>query len=154
MQAQFFKQSDAAKVLAIKAASLLVKNEKEKRMAFYLHEVPGRLRIQIPALKRNPLRAEEVQDLLEDLSGIKSTSVNTVTGSVIVHYDPEIVNSGAILTILSREEYIDVAKAISTENNAEKALAKAGHVVTKALLGIALDRALQGSPLSILTAFI
>jgi hypothetical protein len=154
MQGQFFKQSDAAKVLAIKTAALLVKNEKEKSMAFYLHEVPGRLRIQIPALKRSPLRAQEVQDLLEDFSGIKSTSVNTVTGSVIVHYDPEIVNSGAILTILSREEYIDVARAISTENNTEKALAKAGHVVTKALLGIALDRALQGSPLSILTAFI
>jgi hypothetical protein len=154
MQGQFFKQSDAAKGLAIKTAVLLVRTEKEKSMAFYLHEVPGRLRIQIPALKRSPLRAQEVQDLLEDFSGIKSTSVNTVTGSVIVHYDPEIVNSGAILTILSREEYIDVARAISTENNTEKALAKAGHVVTKALLGIALDRALQGSPLSILTAFI
>lgn len=123
-------------------------------MGFYLHEVPGRLRIQIPALKRSPLRAQEVQDLLEDFSGIKSTSVNTVTGSVIVHYDPEIVNSGAILTILSREEYIDVTRAISTENNAEKALSKAGHLVSKALLGIVLDRALQGSPLSILTAFI
>ncbi len=123
-------------------------------MAFYLHEVPGRLRIQIPALKRSPRRGQEVQDLLEDFSGIKSTSVNTVTGSVIVHFDPEIVNSGAILTILSREEYIDVTRAISTENNAENTLAKAGHVVSKALLGIALDRALQGSPLSILTAFI
>ena len=83
-------------------------------MGYYLHEVPGRLRIQIPALKRSPRRAQEVQDLLEDVSGIKSTSVNTVTGSVIVHYDPEIVNSGAILTLLSREEYIDVTRAVST----------------------------------------
>ncbi len=154
MQGQFFKQSDADKVLAIKTAALLVRNEKEKSMAFYLHEVPGRLRIQIPSLKRNPLRAQEVQDLLEDLSGIKSTSVNTVTGSIIIHYDPDIVHSGTILTLLSREEYIDVARAIPTEKYAEKALANAGHVVSKALLGIALDRAFQGSPLSILTAFI
>jgi len=154
MQGQFFKQTDAAKVLAIKTATLLVKNEKEKSMAFYLHEVPGRLRIQIPALKRSPLRAQEVQDLLEDLSGIKSTSVNTVTGSIVIHYDPDIVHSRTILTLLSREEYIDVTRADPSHQYVETALSKAGHVASKALIGFALDRALQGSPLSILTAFI
>ncbi len=123
-------------------------------MAVYLHEVPGRLRIQIPALKRSPLRAQQVQDLLEDLSGIKSTSVNTVTGSIIIHYDPDILHSGAILTLLSREEYIDLASAVPSHQYVETALSKAGQVASKALLGFALDRALQGSPLSILTAFI
>ena len=123
-------------------------------MAFYLHEVPGRLRIQIPSLKRSPLRAQEIQDLLEDLSGIKSTSVNTVTGSIIIHYDPDIVHSRTILTLLSREEYIDVTRAVSSHQYVETALSNAGHFASKALIGIALDRALQGSPLSILTAFI
>jgi len=123
-------------------------------MAFYLHEVPGRLRIQIPALKRNPQRAQDVQDLLEDLYGIKSTSVNTVTGSIIIHYDPDIVHSGTILTLLSREEYIDVTRAVPSHEYVETALSKASHVASKALLGFALDRAFQGSPLSILTAFI
>ncbi len=123
-------------------------------MGFYLHEVPGRLRIQIPALKRSPLRAQEVQHLLEDFCGIKSTSVNTVTGSIIIHYDPDIVHSRTILTLLSREEYIDVARAASSHQYVETALSKAGHVASKALLGFALDRALQDSPLSILTAFI
>jgi len=133
---------------------MLVRTEKEKPMAFYLHEVPGRLRIQISALKRSPLRAQEVQDLLEDLSGIKSTSVNTVTGSIIIHYDPDILHSRAILTLLSREEYIDAARPVSSLQSVETALSKAGHVASKALIGFALDRALQGSPLSILTAFI
>ncbi len=123
-------------------------------MAFYLHEVPGRLRIQIPALKRSPLRAQEVQDLFEDLPGIKSTSVNTVTGSIIIHYDSDILHSRSIMTLLSREEYIDSARAVSSHQYVETALSKAGHVASKALLGFALDRALQGSPLSILTAFI
>ncbi|MGO9567978.1 MAG: HMA2 domain-containing protein [Desulfomonilaceae bacterium] len=123
-------------------------------MGYYLHEVPGRLRIQISSLKRNSQRAQEVQDLLEDLSGIKSTSVNTVTGSVIVHYDPDIVHSRTILTLLSREEYIDVARAVSSHQYVETTLSKAGHLASKALLGFALDRALQGSPLSILAAFI
>jgi Heavy metal associated domain 2 len=123
-------------------------------MSYYLHEVPGRLRIQIPSLKRNAPRAQDVRDLLEDLSGIKSASVNTFTGSVTVHYDPEIINSRAILTLLAREQYIDVARAIPSHQYVETALYKAGHVASKALLGFALDRALQGSPLSILTALI
>ena len=92
--------------------------------------------------------------IFPSLSGIKSTSVNTVTGSIIVHYAQEIVHSGTILTLLSREESIDLARAISSRQYVETALAKAGHAVSKALLGFALDRVLQGSPLSILTAFI
>jgi len=138
----------------VKIAAQLVRIAKEKHMAYYLHKVPGRLRIQIPSLKRNSQRAQEVQDLLASLSGIKSTSVNTVTGSVIIHYDSDIAHSRTILTLLSRKNYIDVARAISSRQYVDTALAKAGPAVFKALLGFALDRALQGSPLSILTALI
>jgi hypothetical protein len=138
----------------VETAALLARTEEEKSMSYYLHEVPGRLRIQIPSLKRNSQRAQDVRDLLEDLSGIESASVNIFTGSVTVHYDPETISSRAILTLLSREEYIDVARAIPSHQYVETALSKAGHVASKALIGFALDRALQGSPLSILTAFI
>jgi copper chaperone CopZ len=123
-------------------------------MGYYLHEVPGRLRIQIPGLKRNPQRAQDVRDLLESLSGVKSASVNTFTGSILVHYDPEIVHSRTILSLLSREEYIDVSRAISNQQYVEATFSQASHVASKALLGFALDRALAGSPLAILTAFI
>jgi cation transport ATPase len=138
----------------VEATALLARTEEEKSMSYYLHEVPGRLRIQIPSLKRNSQSAQEVRDLLEDLSGIESASVNTVTGSVTVHYDPETIRSRAILSLLSREEYIDVTRAIPSHQYVETALSKAGRVASKALIGFALDRALQGSPLSILTAFI
>ncbi|MBI5251747.1 MAG: hypothetical protein HY912_19820 [Desulfomonile tiedjei] len=123
-------------------------------MAYYVHEVPGRLRIKIPNLKRNPQLAEDLQELLNSLSGINSISVNTVIGSMIVLYDPETVSSGAILTFLSREGYIDVAKAISSEQHLEQALGAVGKAASKALIGFALDRALQGSPFAILAAFI
>ncbi len=123
-------------------------------MGYYLHDVPGRMRIQIPALRRNSELAQDVQDLLESLSGVKSTSVNPVTGSVIVRYDPKMVHSTTILTLLSRERYIDLAGIISSRQHIETGLSKAGRAASKALIGIALDLALQGSPLSILTAFI
>ncbi len=138
----------------MKTTAPLVRHQEEKSMSYYLHEVPGRLRIQIPSLKRNFQGAQDVRDLLEYLTGIKSVSVNTFTGSVTVHHDPDIIPSRAILTLLARENYIDVARAIPSHQYMEKALSRAGHVASKALLGFALDRALQGSPLSILTAFI
>ncbi|HTY24826.1 MAG TPA: hypothetical protein VMC85_16975 [Desulfomonilaceae bacterium] len=123
-------------------------------MGYYLHEIPGRMRIKIPALRRNSDEAVEIQGLLEDLNGITSTFVNTITGSIVVRYDPEIVTSGAILDFFAREGYIDVGEAISGKHYTRGTLPSVGQAASKALIGLALDRLLQGSPLSILTALI
>jgi len=123
-------------------------------MSYYVHELPGRLRIKIPCLKRNPKRAIEIRNLLRNISGIRSVSVNTVTGSVIVQFSPEVVKSHSILMLLSQEGCIDLSMAISTEKYMESALTKLGQSASKALLGLALDRALQGTPLAVVTAFI
>ncbi len=71
-----------------------------KYMEYYLHDIPGRLRLKIPALKKNSQSACDIQQ----------HKVNTM----------EAVTQAA----------------------------------SKALLGFVLDRALQGTPLSIVTAFI
>ena len=123
-------------------------------MDYYLHEVPGRLRIKIPALRRNTQLAREIQTVLGSFSGIRSTSVNTLTGSITVHYDPALVYPGAVLTFLSREEYIGATRVVSSRQPTDTALSKASRVAAKALVGLAMDRLLAGSPLSILTAFI
>jgi hypothetical protein len=123
-------------------------------MEYYMHEVPGRLRIKIPALKRDAHRAREIQRAIRSVSGVRSTSANTLTGSVTVHYDPEQVRAGMIVAHLSREEYIDVAQAMSRKPQTDTALSRAGQTAAKVLLGLAMDRLLQGSPLGILTAFI
>jgi hypothetical protein len=123
-------------------------------MSFYLHEVPGRLRIKTPDLKRNPGKARILQRRLNALAGVVSASVNAVTGSLLVHYDPEIVRSEAILSYASRELGVQLSNLAPNEASMDGAFGKMGQQVSKALLVFALDRALQGSPLSILTAFI
>jgi hypothetical protein len=123
-------------------------------MSLYLHEVPGRLRIKTPDLKRNPKKARILQRRLNSLAGVESASVNSVTGSLLVHYDPEIVRSEAILSYASRELNMHIAHVVSNEDSMDGAIGKVGRQVSKALLMLVLDRALQGSPLSILTAFI
>jgi len=98
--------------------------------------------------------AQDLHALMDDLSGVETISVNIVTGSIVVHYDPEVINSNAILTFLIREKYIAPADAVSSQQSDEPALARVSKAVSKVLLGLALDRALQGSPLSILTVLI
>jgi hypothetical protein len=127
---------------------------RRKRMGYYLHDVPGRLRIKIPELRRNPRLAMELDRLLNSLFGVESIEANTVTGSVTVRYDHKIISSSAVITFLVREKYIDMTKTVSDERHMENTLAHVSKAVSKALLGVVLDRALEGSPLAILTAFI
>lgn len=123
-------------------------------MSYYLHEVPGRLRIKIPRLKKDQAGARELQWMLEDVIGVTSASVSPVTGSVLVTFDPRALSSRAILDMLSHEGYIDLSMALSRKRHFDTAATKAGQALSKAVLGLALDRAFQGSPLSILTALI
>ncbi len=123
-------------------------------MVCYLHEVPGRLRIKIPRIKRNAQKAEELRNLLHSVAGVKSTSVSVVTGSAVIQFDCDLVRSETILNLLVNDNYIDLRKAMTSQQYVEKALSNAGKTVSKALLGLALDKALQGSSLSIIAAFI
>lgn len=123
-------------------------------MSYYVHSVPGRLRIKIPSLKKNPQTARELTRLLNNLSGIRSVEVSTVTGSVVIRHDPEVLNGNAIISLLSGEGYIDLVRALPHSSRSDSALSSIGEVASRALIGFAIDRAFQGTPLSILTAFI
>ncbi|MFH1114994.1 MAG: hypothetical protein V1792_13870 [Pseudomonadota bacterium] len=123
-------------------------------MPYYVHEVPGRLRIKIPTLKRNVNEARRIEGLLGLMEGVSSVSVNHMTGSMLVNYDTAVTQSSAILGLLNRSGYIDAEQVTPSVKKIDHDLKKMGRAASKALVGIVLDRALQGSPLSILTVFI
>jgi hypothetical protein len=123
-------------------------------MSYYVHEVPGRLRVKIPSLKRNQREAICVQSLLRRVSGVGSVAVNTVTGSLVIHFDAAVVTSRFILSLLGREGYVDLSRAMSHQQYMEAAFAKVGREASKALLGYALDRVFQGTPLAVVAALI
>ena len=123
-------------------------------MGYYLHELPGRLRIKIPRLKRNSHEALRLEGVLEDIAGVASASTNTVTGSIVVKFDPETVSSRQIMDVLSREGCIDLGELIKSQQRPDPGLSMAGAVASKALFGLAIETAFEGSPLTILTALI
>src|SRR5260370_14352733 len=54
------------------------------------HQVCGRIRLKIPAAKGDEGLLEQIKRALSPIPGVHSIEVNPSTGSVIMHYDPEV----------------------------------------------------------------
>lgn len=74
-------------------------------MTSYVHHLPGRLRIKLPSLKRNARYAATLQTTLSALPGVRDVRVNTLTGSLLVGYDP------TRMDIASLQRIVPVASA-------------------------------------------
>src|ERR1700742_4074090 len=53
------------------------------------HQVPGRVRMKIPAGKGNPELLKQVSEAFGVIPGIEEVTVNPTTGSVVLYYDTE-----------------------------------------------------------------
>lgn len=118
-------------------------------MDYYIHTIPGRLRVKIPLIKGDSPRAFQVQELLESLDGVESVAANTLTGSVVVNYDSDILTDEQLLGILERHNYFDESRAITNEE-----YMLAGGAIGKAVFGWAVGKAFEGTGLSFLAVLI
>jgi hypothetical protein len=123
-------------------------------MKNYVHAVPGRLRVKNPLLKGNPSRGQEVQALLENCDGIESCTVNPVTGSVVVYYDCDSLQTDQILQILKKNGYFDESGAVTMDHYFQNVVSAAGGAFSRAAFSWAVGRAFEGSGLAILAALI
>jgi hypothetical protein len=55
-------------------------------MKYYIHSVPGRLRIESPELRDNPAKKEELESFMKNISGISAVEVPGMSGSAIIHF--------------------------------------------------------------------
>ncbi len=53
------------------------------------HQVPGRIRMKIPAAKGNPELLQQISQTFGVIPGIEQVTVNPATGSVVLHYDTD-----------------------------------------------------------------
>lgn len=70
-----------------------------------IHHVPGRLRLKSLAIKNHPQRAAGLECSLGKLSGVASVAANTITGSVVVQYDPNSACAASIRNHLNAEGF-------------------------------------------------
>ncbi|MEX3959173.1 HMA2 domain-containing protein [Trinickia sp. EG282A] len=68
--------------------------------ADHVHHVPGRLRLKLSAIKRNDARARLAEQQLCVLDGVRSAIGNSLTGSLVVRFDPQFVSAERIFAEL------------------------------------------------------
>ncbi|MBV8654373.1 MAG: hypothetical protein JO255_23130 [Alphaproteobacteria bacterium] len=52
------------------------------------HQMPGRIRIKIPAARDNPELLEQIRQMFAGIEGLERTRVKPEAGSIVVRYDP------------------------------------------------------------------
>jgi Heavy metal associated domain 2 len=75
-------------------------------VSHYIHRVPGRIRVQIPTIRRNVAVAEEAKGFLESISGITFVKANVLTGSLLIRYDDMLTSAEAILNRMILKGYL------------------------------------------------
>ena len=123
-------------------------------MSYYMHNVPGRLRIKSPLLKRNAAAADELKKALSTIQGIAAVDFNLTTGSLLINYNHRTAKPEDIIGLLERKGYFDRTKATTNEAYIHTAATKTGRVIGKAALGLALEKAFEGSALSLISLLI
>ena len=70
-----------------------------------IHSIPGRLRLQVPLLKKIGTKhhdwTELICSLLKVPEGIDDVAVSQVTGTVLLHYDSVLVSEQEILSFIA-----------------------------------------------------
>jgi hypothetical protein len=129
-------------------------NSRSRSMNYYYHEVPGRLRFKTPVLKGNHLLGKEIEDHLLVVGGVQSVKTSTVTGSIIVNYDPKIVSSREITDFVAEKGYFDKNRALTSDQYLTHSFEKVGQAVGKAVFGAMVEKAFEGSALSLIAALL
>lgn len=119
-------------------------------MNYYMHSVPGRLRVKTPLIKGKEQTAKHVEVFLQQIRGVYSISTNPITGSIIINYDVKKVSSRTLLQVLQNRGIFDSARAVTNDQYIHNTASKAGHLIYKAFLGTIVEQSLRGSPLALL----
>lgn len=123
-------------------------------MSYYIHHVPGRLRIKSPIIKNNKSIAEELKKSLSTLYGVATIDINLTTGSLLINYNKRAINFNEIINLLERKGYFDSSKALTNDDYIHQAASKAGAVIGKSIFSTFTGMALKETPLSFLAILI
>lgn len=108
-------------------------------LAICVHSTPGRLRLRSSAVKNNPRRAQAVQRVLGEYEGVHRVEANTLTGSVLVAFDPAWVSAGVILrNVAALEE-----AALPTPMSGDAKRASVGRPLARAVGRVAVEKLIE-----------
>jgi len=93
----------------------------------------------------------QIEELLANTWGITGVCVRTTTGSVIITYDPQILNAKRILNFLAEHGLIEMTNLAAAHPSLQTAVYRATEVIIREALSLAAGRLLSGGTSSILS---
>ena len=93
-------------------------------MTYYIHDIPGRLRVKSPVLRFNYSAEKKIAALLKALTGVESVAFNGATGSCLIYYDRSMTCRDDIVSVLSGNGYLNPPEAITNEEYVRNVAAK------------------------------
>jgi len=124
-------------------------------MSTYVHHIPGRLRVRLPAIKRNEAKAAVVRGLLEAVDGVHSVEIARLTGSVTVTYSPAAISGAALIETLRGAGYVNGDIALDRPQDYFAAQAdRLGDEIGKAAMGFVVEKLLERSAVAVIGAII
>jgi hypothetical protein len=111
------------------------------RKFHYLHITEGRLRVKVPRVKGDELRARRLEQTInDDSAGILLVKANPTTGNVLVNFDPEAISHAQILETIEKAGYFISA---SLPSQPRQYGAAAGDQVAKVVTNHLVQAAVQ-----------
>jgi copper chaperone CopZ len=104
-------------------------------MDYYIHDIPGRLRIESPVLKNNEAHAQKFEAFVKSIPGITSVEMKVNIGSATMHYDRMRIDHTKLIELLDKSGYFDHLKAKTLDDRIEKEVEEVADVVIKAAVG-------------------
>jgi hypothetical protein len=121
-----------------------------------VHHIPGRLRVKSPRLKRNEAEAARARALLAGLEGVMAAEVNTVTGSLLIGYDPLRSNADRLVRVLAEHGIVrDVSPPMPSAeppDRISRVAEDATGALGKLVVGMLVEKLVERSALALVAA--
>ena len=122
-------------------------------MNTYLHHTPGRLRIKIPSIKRNPAEAAVAAELVESHEGVMRCNANNVTGSLLIQYDQTATDANTVLQLLKDRGYVEGSTAADQSvRQLESIVFRVGEAIVKAMAMAVIEKLARRSAMAVIGA--
>jgi hypothetical protein len=122
------------------------------QLIYLVHSSPGRTRLRLPWLRRDPTQATPLAEGLQQVSGMEEVELRPYTGSILCIHDPHVLSLEALLEAVKRltrvERVVRPGEEPPEEDEEEllRALSKGSNVARAA------SRFFQGVNLGVLRA--
>jgi hypothetical protein len=98
--------------------------------------------------------ARRVREMFDSHTDVYGVDINSTTGSVKIHYDPEQIDSDQLLNLLKYNDLFDESRVIDQAAYLNQTSRKASSVLGRAAFSWTMGRVLEANGLSLLAALI